>query len=1500
VPVSANHNGTQRINWDIFAQILIFLALVGLTALVLRPLQRGLHNGMARIRDELINKAANLIDREIRYSSIRPSIFGAFDIRNLRILEKTAGQDGAEETVFSVSRLRLSYSLWELLQGRPQSIHEIRFDRPALNLDMERDRDLLELLAREPQPAGAVPLSVRDLAKLLPEQARFTVRGGDFNVRNDAAFYRIQQANLDVRSSDGRISLGGRWNAAFSLAGLFDRSLGLRAGMRVSGSCASNLEEGGAVFTITSLSGGEYTALSLQQGTVQDELFRTRPVAFGCTLKNGVISITKLSDRLPVAFTVDYGIDSQKLSAALNCDAFRLGDFISLSGDWARGNRRLEQTSSGSALCELDSAGRLYYRIDLSGSGPALQGGEGDSFAIRVDGNEKRAAIHELRFSSPQNGSAAPAFFRGAFGFRGNVGLSPIAPNGTLFFDNLSFSGAGGLSAELSVTAHENEINIFGDTVAAGQTELTALDISFFLSGDDTDFQASALRFTDLGYNDVRLGSFSLEGSLNSGENQKRQLEASLRLDSFSAADIAGMTGPFIKEAELPAFLRGIARDTSITTEVFFTTDFAHVLYNAPRFVVAYEDSSGGNGGMVGMVSVSGTDQRFELSEGRLIWADNALLVSGYADYSNPQDMSFSLMANYRDLSWYVEGQYIDRGTLSVQGSYGLRAWLAASGNGALSGYIEADEFPIPAFRRDEGFAPARLTVYASGRYDSPESWSLDVDTLETQDIPGPAGQGHLRIAGRADQNGARFPVLYYEDRIGPLSGSADISWNGDFSGFSGALVMEGAAGRERYAVEGSYTEKKLDIALTALGMRLDRVLYNAANAAVDGSLSLAWNSPRSFQAELRLESLNARVGELNLRASGAANLDSDEFAIRDLSLNIVGIESRIPALRISRLRSAAETSAAFQGYAAGRWLEGAFGISAQWKPIESWLQIGDALNSVSGSLRVEKLIYARTETPEPFSVVFARNNGAFSASGGPRNMFRLNLDRDGSFYAGLSAPFPVRGSFTGSIRNNAIDAHCQDLYVDLAALWALLPPVPDIALAGGFVKAQVDIRGSLQDPEFFGSAQGTSVNIQVPHFIAADIRPVPFTVDIDGNEMRFGPVPASVGGGAGTASGWFRFDRWIPNIFSMTIEVPRETAIPFSFDITGFLAHGDASGKLVLSMEDLVFDISGDLFANNTEMGLNPDEIARAQGADLFALSLVPVTVDLKVTTGPTVEFFWPNATLPIIRANPVMGTTVQISADSLTRQFSLNSDIKIRSGEIFYFERSFYIRSGNLVFKENEQQFNPMLTARAEVRDRIDEGPVTIALIVDNAPLLSFEPRFESSPSLSQVEIFSLLGQNITGAQEGESPEAAQRVLLASTTDLLAQFVVVRQAERQIRNLLRLDMFSVRTQVLQNAFFSAAGATPVDRNNRVGNYFDNTTVFGGKYIGSDMFVQGMVSMRYDENQLSFGGLRFEPDIGVELQTPLFNIRWDFIPQHPENWWVNDNSITLTWSKSF
>jgi hypothetical protein len=1302
---------------------------------------------------------------------------------------------------------------------------------------------------------------------------------------------------LDARAEAGSIFLDGRWLAGISLGSLFAKPVDIRINMRVTGSCRADLTCGNGVIAVASLEG---------------ERFQARPFSVGCTLRDNTLSLLKLRDQLPFDFSFDYDTQLHTAEARLNCAELALRDAVTVSG--TRNGSVPGLAVSGTAVYERGGDGSGRYRIDLAG-GPPGGAAAGGSFAIRAGGDEKRTVIEEFRVSAPPDAAAgAPENragwpLRGNAGFRGSIGFRPLALEGVLSCANLSRGAGTGLSGEFGVNSRGREILVSGKKARIGREVLDILSVSLVPSGGELGFTLSARRSGG----GEPPASLSLDGSFRYAP---RRLAAVCAVRSVSAAALADMVRPFVTPfpakpgPPLPAFAGGIARDILVSAEVAVSTDFSRFAYDAPGIELVFGSRTDG-GGPRGIISLSGTDRSFDVSESRFVFAGNEILFSGYADYSNPMDIAFSLMTNTGDISYYAEGRVLERNQISVRGSHGFHAYLSSTAGGTYSGYVEGRDIPVPV----RGL-PARLGFFAQIRYSSPDFWSVDLDKCEVEDIAGPAGPGRLRISGGADQSGASFPALYYADSIGPLSGRADIAWNGN-AGLTGTAGLEEsppdtdpdavsvlpAAGDrfspERYSLAASFAAERLSLLMSGSGMRLGRLFDNAYAAEADGDIRVTWDPERSCKAEINLNSLRAKWRERGITASASAALDSTEFTVRDLRLNAAGMEGFMPLLRLSLAESSARAGAAFHGSVGREQLEGSFAVDVSFAPAGSWPGIRNAFRSFSGLVRFENLRYAALAAG-PFDVVFSRNGGELSVSGGPKDMLRLRVGADGAFYAGLSGPFPVRGSAAGTIRGNTIDARCPDLYVDLAALWKLLPPQPDIVLAGGIVNAQVEIRGPLADPEFFGSARGASVRARVPRYLTQDIRPIPFTVAIEGNEMRFGPVPAAVGKGAGTVSGVFRFDRWIPNIFTMDITVPRESPIPFGLDLTGFLAKGDASGRLRLSMADMILDVGGDLLVNNTEMGLKADEFNR--GMDLFDLALVPVTVDLRITTGPSVEFLWPSSGFPILRANPAMGTLARITSDSVARQFTLDSEVKIRGGEIFYCERNFYIRSGTLSFRETERQFDPRLTVRAEIRDRTDDGPVTIAMIVDNAPLLSFTARFESNPSLSQAEIVALLGQNITGGQMAEASGSVPRAFLSSTSDVLAQFGVVRQLERQIRAFLRLDMFSIRTQALQNAIFSGTGLIrdPIDRNGSLGNYLDNTTVFLGKYIGSALFVQSMLSLRYDENNAANGSLRFEPEVGVEMETPLFNVRWDFVPAHPENWYVNDNSITLTWSKSF
>jgi hypothetical protein len=1468
----------KTLPFRLYAQVLIFTALVGLGGFILWSLQQAVYGGIVSVRDNLISRLEHQINRKIRYSSISPSIFGSFDVRNVSIV------DDDERPVLTIHRFRVTYSLMDLLRGRTQAIRSVRMDSPLIDFNTARDIDLLKLFENLNAEGEA---SLQNFTDALPGKLIVQIRQGKCLISNGRDQFDLDALNLNIEIANNAILFNGRWDTGIGINRLVGDPISLSTAMRINGSCRVDMEEGEAVFSIPSISG---------------DILSVTPISFGLDLRNGIVRMWKMSDQLPFDFSFEYGVAEGNIGTSLYCRNVRLGEFLSFSGGLEKARQFLDISGSGNAFLRRKQDGSLDFSVNMAGASPKGVDNSfrssGTAFEIKATGDEKRALIETLHLSMPTGGEDE-MFFYGDLRFSGSVSFDPFTPEGTILLEDFSLSGVDTVNAHItmkSVYDDGPQMDALCESLTVGQTAFSFFSVSLRPSEKDLWFSIVARCNDDeLAENpSAKAGLFSLQGSMNT---ESRRMEADLRMDTFSAGDIVNMMTPFVRNVSISAPVRGLLDTAIITTEVSFTTDFEQVQYNAPQFVI----ESGAAKYFTASGSISGTDRSFTLTDGRLNRGNEFLMLSGTAELTGSGDVGFLLNAGYRNLDYAIEGSILGGRSVSIKGAYGLNVNLTSSQGTGYSGYMRAENFPIPFMGHKDGLAT--LSLAAQFSFDT-SSWSMNFERFEADGVASPAGPAQIRVSGKIDNTGANLPLLFYRDSLGPLNGMADFFWESDFSGINGTAML--SEGNESYRMNCLFKDRHLNLTIFGSSMRLDRLAGSATNTLANGDIRLSWDSPDSFEAVLNLSSVNGRLFSQEFRASARAVLNNEELVVVGSRFNLASFEGTVPHFAINRADGTATASAEINGSLGEKKLESRLSLAANIEPVRSWLEIDKLLSAFAGNVHVEKFVYSGGE-PQSFNVAFSRTNfddgsTTLSVTGGPRDMFRLRMDQNGNFYAGLANPFPVRGTVIGSIRNKIIDAHCGDLYVDLAGLFAILPDNNNVYMHGGYASASIDIRGSITDPEFFGTARGTSLRMTIPEYITRELRPIPFNVSIEGNEAYFGPIATSVGNGAGSVEGWFRFDRWIPNIFSIDILVPRETPIPYGLDITGFIARGNAYGKVNVSMENLAFDISGDIYVNNTELGVNADEISKGQASDAFSSKKTPFVANITINTGPMVEFLYPSSNFPILRANPDIGTKVHVTVDSLARQFSVTSDVRIRGGEIFYFERSFYIRSGTLSFRENELRFSPRLTARAEVRERTDDGPVTISMIVDNAPLLSFTARFESSPSLSQMEIFTILGFNITGTQYDDNPEGAQRAFLNSSSDLLAQFVVVRQLEQQIRNLTRLDMFSVRTQVLQNYLFTRTGLiqSPVDRNPSVGNYFDNTTVYGGKYIGQDMFVQGMLSMRYDANNPSFGGLTVRPDIGVELQNPLFSIRWDFFPTHPENWYVNDNSITLTWSRSF
>ncbi|GHV26152.1 hypothetical protein AGMMS4952_05600 [Spirochaetia bacterium] len=1475
-------------------QLLVFLALVVVNTLLLRPLQRSLQAGMVEFRDGLLSEAELFLDRRIEYTSMGPSLFGSLDIRNIRVYAS-----GSEPEI-TIDRFRLAYSFRDLVRGRlPESIRSVRIDRPVVNLEWKREGDTKNLFA----PEGIDPRNdtVRKIAALIPEDLLFRVRGGEFRVLTAEHTIRAEGFNFDIRAETGRFLFSGKWSVRAVLSGLFSQPFAAAMSGRINGELSRDLQNGNAQLRIPTFSG---------------DSFVVRPLTVGLILTEQEIELRKVGDRLPVDVSLNYDFDTRRINASFRAEDFSLRDLLTFTGPWRKYNTYLGLRSSGFASIqhspgrELQAGGLpdTSYEINLSGSLPLGAASEKVSYGVAGKGNEHYFGFTRCNFRFPQ----------GELAYSGGMGLSPFSPNGILQVKDFTLSGDGGISGDITIGTSRGTINFFGETLTLGggrgpPVALSALDGDLVREGTGFSFTLSALRFRNIeSYEDVQLGTLSLSGSF---DRNPRQLQASLALESISVSDLLNSIRPFTAITPAPKPAQYIADDLSITTEVFVTTDFNHILYNAPRLVAAYS----GKRDVYTLVSVSGTDRRFELSEGQFVWSGGNAEAAGYADFSNPDDITFAFQTSYKDMFYYLDGEYLDRRSLSIRGSYGFQVYVTANDPGGYSGYVEAVSLPIP-WNEDT----ARVSLLVSLRYADPNFWSVTVDHFDVQNFLTPVSAiTALSISGEVDQNGLRFPRMFFDDGRGPLGGSAAASWGQGGANPSGNLVIRTQAGAEILRADGSYDGKDLDVTFSGTDLQLSRFLRNSYNAVLSGNGEMHWQSPDSYSAALTLSDFSARIGENDITLAGAAALNQDVISLNNLQLRYNALEGDVKEIRIDRRRSSALAEAGIQGIFMGRNLDMSFNTELNFTPVNSWFNLGEAMDTFKGALFVQNISLDDIRSRQPFEFTFSREHAKWSLSGGPEDMLRLQVsDEDAlgkrAFYAAFSNPAPLRGSVVGTITDTAIDVQTSNMYADLSSLWRFIPGKGSINVPGGFADLSLEIRGSLGDPEFFGSARMNSLRIQVPKFIREDIEPVPFTVSLEGNEIRFGPIPARVGSGVGTITGMFRFDRWKPSVFDLDIRIPDTSPIPFGVAIGGILASGDASGRLGLSVEDMVFRVSGDLTGSNAEITMNPQYNPGSMAQYIrFAGMEVPIVTDIRISMGPKVEFVYPTRDFPLIRGSPEAGAGISITSDSLSGHFTLDGDVAIRSGEIFYFQRSFYLREGVLSFNENEAKFEPLITARAETRDRTDEGPVTISMSVDSSPLQSFSARFESNPPLSQFEILSLLGQNFALTSSAEDPNGLWRGLVLSSGDFFSQFLLYRRIERAIRNFLRMDMFSFRTLAAQNALVQLIGLQPTGTGSQApvdrfvaGSYFDNTAVFLGRYFGPDIFGQAMISFRYDENRTTPGelteggltlgqGISLEAEVGVELRGPLFDLQVNFNPRHWENMFVDDFSFTLSrkWS---
>jgi hypothetical protein len=1479
----------------IFIEILIFAVLAGVSAVLFSPVQKRLIREITAMRDFYIALAEEKFDKKFYYESMGPSIFGTLDLRNISVYEKDAPEN-FENALLSVRRIRIKYSLLDMLNNAPQkAVYSVVVDKPMLTINIQDDSAKLlwsgiqkeSRNETDAQGGSSLPGSdenlitkIQEFLSELPEGFNVRFNKGSVRIAASENTVSLQSFSFNSYKREGHLVLKADWKAEANIKGAGNEFFAVSLPGKADGS-----------FSLETVR-GEFNILLPDTLT---DLFEMKKARFSTVLTGDYITVRKIIDDNPYDVFFTAWFDGRELSTKLNIDNFSFSNILTLRGKLSQYNPWLSTKLKGTALFEKTNEKGIGYSANLKGRLHGKSPVGGGSFELDAGGNESSIRIRNMMLN----------ISRGIISYSGSFAFNPVAPNGVLrveefyFGENGSSGTSSPVSGEFTLTSNAQRISIFAGEIKIENTILNALDIEVLRGKNNYPISLSAIRFNNIeSYEDVSVSRISAEAAF---DVLKNNFSARGRFDSLALNDLLGIAGTVLEFPQQNDMVRGVSENISITTEFSFETDFKNMSYTIPHLVVAYHGFSD----IIAVSSISGSDHAFELTECH-ITAGDGIDVTAKADYTDLNNIIFSAETIANNIPYQFNGSLRNKKNLAVTGSYNLLVNALINTDGSLEGSCSIDSLVIPTISKT-----ATLSLDSMFNIVSNGDWNVEINSLDINDLIYSIDVSHIYAKGSINQDRIYFPELLLDDGRDPIRGAARFYFKetdvqgGPDAGAELAFNLSNASGTERLVIEGGFQNDAFDGRLTADNFRLSRFFQYSSNMIVNGIVEYSFETDGTYNVIFNLASLTGRFERNDFFITTRGSLTPQGIEVGETFASFAEWTARVPFISFDRESARLETITSIQGGADEDALSADLDIKCDFTKIDSWADISNILKEFSGSVNFTNAHLFDPEMPQQFGMEFSRLENIIAISGGPEDMLDSQIDLTGAFYLNLSAPSPVIGTIGGMLTNSNIYADTSNLYVDLKKLWIYLPDeIHTVECTAGFALADIHISGNILDPGMYGIARGYGVKMAVPDFLSVEIGPTPVTLHLRDSEMSFEPVLTSVGTGEAFVTGSFYFDRWVISDYNLNIEASVNKPVPYAVDVVGISASGLASGTISLTLNDASnLSITGNITGSNSTITmdmLSPEEQQAAIDA-LAGNGDVIVQTDLTIRADKKVEFLWPNKDNPVLRATADAGDSFRITGDTLSGKSSMVGNIGLRGGELFYFQRSFYIREGELVFRENEINFDPHISVVAETRDLSDEGQVTISIIIDNQSLLSFTPVIQSSPPLSQVEILSILGNTMTGSVDEETDRYI-RPFLASTTDVIAQFLLIRRVETRLRDLLHVDMFSARTQALQNAIF-ATMFTPEEREGQTTsawNYFDNTTLFVGKYITQNMFVQSMVSTVYDRNQIENNGLSFNVFLGIELSSPLFDIRAEMSPDilNTQDLWIPATSISLrrTW----
>ncbi|PIE04119.1 MAG: hypothetical protein CSA76_05895 [Spirochaetales bacterium] len=934
-----------------------------------------------------------------------------------------------------------------------------------------------------------------------------------------------------------------------------------------------------------------------------------------------------------------------------------------------------------------------------------------------------------------------------------------------------------------------------------------------------------------------------------------------------------------------------------------------------------------------GAFEVNESAWAFNISQARLVSLKNA-------------ENTVSLAGRLSPGRWDLDGFHLNWDNYRIDGH------LAGSQNskgGEINGrfLLEDQIFPIKGSWDTNGNVRITeggfLTLNSQLKNEGGRNFSLNMDNLKlpvpyglltvNADVQGLLAPGDWRIrlrdvslAAEGDNNTNMvfllkngfatpykidLPVLTYRDRTGALNGSSFVQKDRFSNDISGELLLQNPESPEYYQFLFKRQNNMWDNSFNVISAQMERLGQNRLSGSADasGKMTGLLSNP-SFS--MRLSTSEARLDNRPLNVAAGLSFHDGRLRIQDCIFNYEGLSVSRGLVLYNKPDNSLRCTAELDGHFNEEFFSTGFSLALDLDSSQSML---DLLNNWSaldftGTLATRPLLWNSMEHMPSFTFQFENSADNFRVTSPQGKILKINYSReDGSLNVTAGKPLPVIVRGGGYAGADYLNLSFPSIEIDPVLINYVMPRDPIlrqyyVIFQGGKFLGNMSVKGSSENPQLFGEIKADKIKVDTP-YTYAEIGTGDTTISFEGNQVTIDRIEVPVGGGFVYGEGYFVMDRWSSlTDFNMRYGAqggPQSRGVQAYYPLMNVTLDGLFFGEIQMIGDGQSFFLDGSFTFPELRSGLGtPAEPVQGNNDNLY-----PVYLDIDFITGNNCTFFLPNEQLKIVRATAEPNQVVNLTYSTNPETMSFTGKLPIKSGNINYFDREFQVTRGYMDFNENLEDFNPLLSFRAETRVKDDANEEITVALVYKAPIMSdFNPRVETVPARRERDIMALLGQSVVPYNE-QSEVSTTNSMFLGTGSMFAEAGIVHPFEQVLRESLNLDMLTIRTDIIENAL-SGGFAQNVDSSyaSGLGRYLDNTSLFAGKYIGNALFVSGSLEANYFEgrrNRSTFGGLEFETSVNFEMQTPFFDVMWSYSPSSSiKQNFVADNQISLKWQFSY